>query len=378
MDKQTILRILGPVVVAGVFHALLMAAYLGAFRGDPEALVCVGGVYVGHEPYEQLHLGFQTEGYDGQFYYALARAPWRVHERGFDSAPIRHKRILYPALAWALSGGGDPRRLLWVLPSLNLAAIAGLAGLGALLALWRGLSPWWGVLLPLATNAGMPALRDLTDTFSTFLVAGLLVTWLVRGPWWGLALWGALAALCREQNVAVLAALLLVACWRGQWWNCGGLVLALTVWAGWIGVVWSLYGAWPFHDSGQRLFEPPFMGMLAQLRRLPEVSSRVAAATHLFSMGLLLAEVGLAVYLLRQPIDPVLRIVLLLAAAFVLTGGLKLYIELWGVQRVFVLLPLGLWLACVQLRWTRALVPLSLPVLICVGSIVQVWLRGTA
>jgi hypothetical protein len=355
-----------------------MAAYLGAFRGDPEALVCVGGVYVGHEPYEQLHLGFQTEGYDGQFYYALARAPWQVHERGFDSAPIRHKRILYPALAWAFSGGGEPYRLLWVLPSLNLLAITGLAGLGAFLALRQGLSPWWGVLLPLACNAGMPALRDLTDTLSTFLVAGLLVAWLLRGPWWSLALWGTLAALCREQNVAVLAAGVLVAGWRGQRWACVGLLSALAVWGAWIGVVSAMYGAWPFHDSGQRLFDLPFAGMLAQLRRLPEVSSPMAAATHLFSLGLLLAEVGLAVYLIRQPIDPVLRLVLLLGAAFVLTGGLKLYIEVWGVQRVFVLLPLAVWLSCVQLRWSRPLLPLSLPLLICLGSIVQVWLRGTA
>jgi hypothetical protein len=78
---------------------------------------------------------------------------------------VRHLRILYPLVGWLLSGG-DALRLLWVLPAINLGAIAALAAVGALLALRSGLSSWWGFLLPIAVNAGLPALRDLTDNLS--------------------------------------------------------------------------------------------------------------------------------------------------------------------------------------------------------------------
>ena len=87
------------------------------------------------------------------------------------------------------------------MPLVNLLAIAALAALGAAAARGYGLSPWWGVLLPFAVNAGMPALRNLTDVLSTLSVAALLIAWLRRWPWWTAALCAAATLFSREQNV---------------------------------------------------------------------------------------------------------------------------------------------------------------------------------
>src|SRR5207244_3002432 len=140
---------------------------------DLSALVCVSPERVGRWPYESIRVGLGTDGFDGQFYYALARDPWHRHDYPLDIPAYRHARILYPALAWLLSGGGDPGRLLWAMPAINLLAAAGLAWLGAGLALRHGRSAWWGFLLPLVVNVGMPALRDLTDPLAALTACGL-------------------------------------------------------------------------------------------------------------------------------------------------------------------------------------------------------------
>ncbi|HEY7155859.1 MAG TPA: hypothetical protein VH575_17990, partial [Gemmataceae bacterium] len=206
-------RLVGPALAAVAFHAALMAVYVAAFGGDPSALVCVARERIGQAPYEHIATGFDRNGYDGQFYYSLARAPWGRHGRDIDVPAVRQARILYPALSWLLSAG-DPFRLFWVMPLINLLAIAGLAALGAVAARHHGLSPWWGVLLPFAVNAGMSALRNLTDVLSALTVAALLIAWLLRWPWWSLALGAAGVLFSREQNIVVVLLVLAFAIWR--------------------------------------------------------------------------------------------------------------------------------------------------------------------
>ncbi len=171
--------LLGPVALALAVHALLLAAYVAAFRGDVSALVCASSDRVGRAPFEAVHTGFGKGGFDGQFYYVIAQDPWRRQSAVIDDPPYRHQRLLYPMLAWALSGGGDPRLLLWILPALNLGFVGVLTWLGARTARYHGRSEWWRLLLPLAVNAGMPLLRDLTDPLAVCAVAGLLTAWLL-------------------------------------------------------------------------------------------------------------------------------------------------------------------------------------------------------
>ncbi len=116
------------------------------------------------------------------------------------------------------------------MPLVNLLAIAGLAWLGALAATRQGFSPWWGVLLPLAVDAALPAMRDLTDAVSTCALAALLVAWLLRQPWWVLLPCALAAVFSREQNTAVVAIVLACAAWRRQWPTCAALAVVLALW----------------------------------------------------------------------------------------------------------------------------------------------------
>lgn len=364
-------RFAAPIAVAVAFHAAVLIAYVAAFHGDVSALVCVARERLGRTPFEQIRTGFDRNGYDGQFYYAIARAPWRRHALDIDAPAVRQARILYPALSWLISGG-DARRLLWVMPLLNLLAIAGLAAVGAFAAEGYGLHPGWGALLPLAVNAGMPALRNLTDVLSTLTVSALLVAWLRRWPWWCLALCAAGALFSREQNVVVVLLVLLFA-WRevAESRIAFGLLLSLLLWSVWLVVLRFLYGQWPLLPANGNL-SYPLSGILYRCTHLSG-DSRGYTIFHIVCMSALMGQLGLALWLWRTNSDRLIHLVALAGAALALVGGPTLYGDTWSYPRVFAWLPLGVWLGCVQARRRWPLVVLSIPCLLPAAVLVRVW-----
>jgi len=393
--------ILYSALFSAVFHAGIMVAYVAAFHGDLSALVCVAREHLGQTPYEHIHTGFDRNGYDGQFYYAIARAPWRRHVFATDIPAVRQARILYPAVCWLLSGG-DAQRLLWVMPMINLLAIAGLAALGAVVAHKHGLSPWWGVLLPFAVNAAMPALRNLTDVLSTLSVTALLVAWLLRWPWWTIALFAAAALLSREQNVVVVLLVLAFSVRPPRAisseptsperqrrlsltrrWRSGlvvpsrlivGLLAALLLWLGWLCVLRALYGKWPLLPAGDNL-SPPLAGIVYRWTHLAGESPGLTIF-HVVCMTTLTLQCGLALWLLRTPGDRLIQLVALAGAGLAVMGGMAVYGDNWSYPRVFAWLPLGVWLGCVQARWRWPLVALSAPCLLPLAVLFHVWSTG--
>src|SRR5579871_2567628 len=368
----SMLRLAGPSLIAIAIHAVVLIAYVAAFHGDLSALVCVARERLGEMPYEHIQIGFDRNGYDGQFYYAIARAPWHRQESGIDAPAIRQARILYPALSWLFTAG-DPRRLLWAMPLVNLLAIGALAGLGAIAARDYGMSSWWGVLLPFAVNAGMPALRNLTDVLSTLAVATLLIAWLRRWPWWTAGLCAAATLFSREQNVVVVLLVFLFAFRSAdldrRWLY--GLLAALLMWSVWLGVLRLFYGKWSLLPAGGNL-GPPLAGMLYRWMHLAD-ESRTFALFHILCMGTLALQLGLALGLSWTRCDRLIRMTALSGAGLALLGGVSLYGDNWSYPRVFAWLPLGVWLACVQLRWRWPLVALSAPALVPFAVLFRVW-----
>ena len=365
-----------PIVAAVALHLAILAAYLTAFHGDLSALVCVAQQHIGTPPYEAVRVGFVTGGFDGQFYYAIARNPWTRHAEVLDVPAYRHVRLLYPALAWALSGGGDPYHLFWALPLLNLAAIAGLAWLGVRLAQHYGVNVWWGFVLPLAVNDGLPLLRDLTDPLATFTVCGLLASWLLGGRWYHLALWAAAALFSREQNVAVVLVVLAAAGWTGRWRTVAGVVAALALWGGWIELLHIGYGDWPVLPRSDYFFGVPFKGMWFRWTHLGISGSRVSAGLHFARMLLLTIHCGLALYLAARTPDRVVSLVALGGVALAVLTGMASYEDAWSYTRVFVWIPLAVWLAGVRLRLAHPmwlLVPVAVWPLVSVATAWHTW-----
>jgi hypothetical protein len=347
----------GPVAAAGALTAGLLLAYVLIYRGDVSALVCADQEKIGRWPFEAVGVGFPTHGFDGQFYYALARAPWGPRPEVLDAPAYRHSRVLVPAAAWLLTGGG-PKALLWALPALNWLAVVVLAWLGALLAAHYGRSPWWGFVLPLAVNACPAALRDLTDPVSMCAGCGVVAGWLLGWRAGTVALWGVAAVLAREQNLLVVGLVLLESALARRFGLARALAVPLLVWCAWACVLRQWYGDWPFLAVNS---ERPFAGLGYRLRHMFGPVGTEASWAHalaVLTLGVQLA-LSLALPLARAP-----RLTALLAlagAALAVQGGTEIYRNLESYTRVFWWMPWAVWLWGAQSRrvWPGLVVSLA-------------------
>jgi hypothetical protein len=97
---------------------------------------------------------------------------------------------------------------------------------------------------------------------------------------------------------------------------------------------------------------------------------------HVFNIGLIVLQTGLAVYLTRSRPDPLPALAALAVSGLAILAGFPFYEDHWG-SRVFAVLPLGVWLACVQhrLRWPLALL-LPLAALTPLAALARAWLQG--
>jgi hypothetical protein len=144
------------------------------------------------------HNASGTWGYDGQFYYQIARNPFGAGIF-MDNAPYRYQRILYPLLAWLLSLGNVsliPYALLFI----NLASICLSVEVVAQLLRKHGFSPWFALALGLYFGQAAALAFDTAEPLSIlFLCLGI---WYIdRQQLWQGAILLSLAALTRETSL---------------------------------------------------------------------------------------------------------------------------------------------------------------------------------
>jgi len=118
-----------------------------------------------------------SAGYDGQFYYRLARDPFTaaVEDHGvrFDAPAYRQQRILYPIMAWSLAFG-DANLTPWALILLNWLALCCLAWLAGAFFFDQGGHALKGALVALYPGFQLSLARDLTEILAcTLLMAAL-------------------------------------------------------------------------------------------------------------------------------------------------------------------------------------------------------------
>jgi hypothetical protein len=143
-----------------------------------------------------------TWGYDGQFAYYIAldplnAPPWMDHDA------YRYQRILYPALVWVFSLGGQPVLIPWVMIAINLVCILAATWLLSGMLAKRGVPAWVtlsfvffiGVFVALRGNLLEPLAISLS-------LLGLAFTYRERWLWAGIAF--ALAVLAKEMALAFL------------------------------------------------------------------------------------------------------------------------------------------------------------------------------
>lgn len=268
---------LGAVAVAAIAALALVGVRLAFNGGDPSAFIVAGDSVTDPRAVPgDIAVNRASSGYDGQFFYRLALDPATAQKTDFgitlDNPPYRHQRILYPAMAWALSGGGRPGLLPSVLVGINVACLLLLAWLGAKIAVDHGRPPVHGAALALVPAFAVSLARDLTEIVAlTFVVAALLALRRTRPALAGVAL--ALAALARETTLVVPMALAAVWLWR-RWRRptvrgpvgASSFVIPILVAVSWQVVLWARWGTIPVLSSKGNL-GLPFWGVLSGIRR---------------------------------------------------------------------------------------------------------------
>lgn len=284
------------------FLYLLVLFYVLARNDlDPSVFVVAGDSFFDPQSAPpNLRVYPNSVGYDGQYYYRLALNPLtEVQEEGgihLGNPPYFSQRILYPALAWALSLGRAalvPAALIGI----NYAALCLLGWLGGRVAQAAGLHALWGLAFSLYPGFLLSFLRDLTEVLENGLLLGSLVA-LEKRPVLATALL-TLAVLARETAVIVaVAALSLALLARDESdkrlkWHYGAVPLAVL--GLWQIVVQLRWGMLPVLAGGNNLGLP-----LAGLLPFAERALQEAGAGRPTWLVELLLILGFAVAALRS------------------------------------------------------------------------------
>ncbi|MEB2288320.1 MAG: hypothetical protein OZ934_09435 [Anaerolineae bacterium] len=198
---------------------LACAVYLGAIfavnDADPLAFVTLGECFSVCAGADGTACPPDSEGYDGQFAYYIARDP--VASPGCLDAPAyRLQRILLPALARTLSLG-QTALIPWALVAINLAALVGGTALLEDLLLRMGTSRWYALSYGLFAGVFMAVRLSTAEPLAYGLA--LAAVWLAaRERLTGAAILLALAALAKETTaffaLGIALHLVLIGRWR--------------------------------------------------------------------------------------------------------------------------------------------------------------------
>ncbi|MBI5085149.1 MAG: hypothetical protein HZB13_11195 [Acidobacteria bacterium] len=291
---------------------------------------------------ERLAVAHGSPGYDGQFYHYMAHDPWGVRrfDAHVDDPGYRYRRILMPALAWALALGRDR----WI-DHAYIAVVLLAAGLGCYwtsrVAVSARRSAWWGAgfaILPATLSA---VERMTVDVGVTALCCGWTLYRLEGGRIPLMAI-TTLAPTVRETG-ALLGLAQLDRGWRWLW--CMAPAASWLAWTRWrYGPSRvEFLGPLPLEGWWERLTHPavyPFSGAV----------NTVLAGLDLLALLAFPAAWALAAWCIRKRESdwPVLALFALLPA-FTSTGGV--WTEANAFARSFT--PLFLLLGLVALRGGR-------------------------
>ncbi|HEX6817092.1 MAG TPA: hypothetical protein VF120_01860 [Ktedonobacterales bacterium] len=239
-----------------------------------------------------------VSGYDGQFYYYLARDPGIMvvcaHSQvrcPIDANPLREERVLYPLTARVVALN-NPDWLHVSLVLVNFAAILVTVLLVGQLCVEAGASRWLGMVVGIFCGELLGLLRDLADPYAAMWV--VLAVYLLRKnrPLWGAAAVGA-ALLTREQLVLVLPLLALPLVAQRRWRTLAlAALIAFTPFVAWQVTLYGIFHRWGIKASLATTHGVtyPFHG-LWQYHNGPEFGVEVAfvAVPLLFTIVLSLA-----------------------------------------------------------------------------------------
>jgi hypothetical protein len=241
--KPSISIVVRPSFVVGILYIILLLFVILARGYSALDFVHLGAVWAKQGP-------AGSWGYDGQFYYQLARDPIHAYQY-MDNAPYRYQRIFYSLVVAVLSLGLAPLIPYMMLLVNGLAIVLSVEIMSRLLAKCQ-LSPWLSLPVGLYFGQAAAFLFDTAEPFALFLVcAGFCLIVKRRMSWAALCM--GLAALTRDTSVIFAGGYVAYFLLRKEWKSA-------ALFAG-IGVLpillWLLALRLIFGQSGVT-FTPPF------------------------------------------------------------------------------------------------------------------------
>jgi len=264
-------------------YLLLCLPMLARSHFDPSLFVNAGDRYVQAEAtHPPLRVKPESDGYDGQFYYRMAVAPFSLAPTAdgitFDHPAKRLERFLYPLAAWAVSFG-HARLAALSLFALNLAGIGAIGWIGCDLARRLNLGAGLPVAFLLWPGLIVTLSHDTTEIAGAALLLGALSAYLGER----LMLYAALAAaatLARETTLPVFLGIALFELAARRWARAALCASALLPFGVWREILGALTHEAPqahglAHDLGW-----PFIG-LAEMLYACVTGARLWASTPL-------------------------------------------------------------------------------------------------
>jgi hypothetical protein len=299
----------GPAIVVGLALALCVASGLAAHHGNPTGFIRFGSRWAAAfqpPPHAVLVPG---TGYDGQYFWALARDPLVLQARTlgvFQFQGFRLQRVAYPVLADLLAGGRQGA-LPWTLLAVNVLAILGITVAFSQYAIRRGWSGWWGLAVGLLPGFAYALLGDLSDALAVAAMLGGLLAWRRDRRWLAAGLLS-VAVLAREpMALAVLALAVTGAARAGRGRGRAArlkrelfplVVLPTLVFIGWQLYIRARLGA--STSAPGSAFTAPFGGIAAELRHALAAGSTVDAIWDVCYLVLMCAGIAVAIELVRR------------------------------------------------------------------------------
>ena len=160
-DPHPLFRLIRP----GLFVACLYMLFLG-LDSHLHGHTVLYYIHIG--PRFSLHVPHAAPGYDGQFYYYLARDP--LHAASFlDHPAYRYQRMIYPLLVAVLSLG-QPQLIPYMLLLVNFIAIVLGTELLAHLLIQQRLSPWFSLAFGLYFGQAAAFIFDTTEPLTYLFI----------------------------------------------------------------------------------------------------------------------------------------------------------------------------------------------------------------
>lgn len=308
-DVTRVLRMswaFGLIVVLG--YGLLTLPILARHAFDPSVFIDAGDRFVdATQLVSPIIVKQHSDGYDGQFYYRLALAPFRMQQPAFgirfDTPLRRMQRIGYPLMAWA-AASGHPASVPATMFLVNLLGLGAIAVLATRLTTRLRLPAITPLAIMLWPGFIVALTHDTTEIVATALLFAALDAYFAERLF-AYAVLGALATLTRETTVLVLGGILcfeMIQAVRptmaaSRWHRVPVCGLALLPFLAWWQVLRLVWGQSVHEAAGGGDLGWPLLGAATMLRETL-TGVRQFAPTHGMDTAIRAYVFGSAVWLL--------------------------------------------------------------------------------